>query len=309
LLELEKRGRVRAGPFTPEVALNNPEALLELHKEFRDAGADVLQSLTFYASRDKLATVGMEDRVAELNRAAVRIAKQAAGDRCLVAGNLSLTWMYEPGDAASPDKVRRTFDEQLDVQVAEGVDFIIGETFSYVGEALLAVERAKATKLPVMVTVCFENEDVTTDGRTAAQAARELADAGADVVGINCLRSPEHTLPLMKEMRDAVTSYIGCQPVAYRTTHTHRDFTSLPAFPDQLEPYQLTRREMAEYATKAREMGINYIGSCCGAVATHVREMARALGKLPEDDRVWKKGGTKAMSAYEYYDHDNKPKA
>src|SRR5580700_6289004 len=123
LLELEKRGRVRAGPFTPEVALNNPEALLELHKEFRDAGADVLQSLTFYASRDKLATVGMEDR----------IAKQAAGDRCLVAGNLSLTWMYEPGDAASPDKVRRTFDEQLDVQVAEGVDFIIGETFSYVG--------------------------------------------------------------------------------------------------------------------------------------------------------------------------------
>src|SRR5580692_9187685 len=261
LLELEKRGRVRAGPFTPEVALNNPEALLELHKEFLDAGADVLQSLTFYASRDKLATVGMEDSVAELYRAAVCIAKQAAGDRCLVAGNLSLTWMYEPGDAASPDKVRRTFDEQLDVQVAEGVDFIIGETFSYVGEALLAVERAKATKLPVMVTVCFESEDVTTDGRTAAQAARELADAGADVVGINCLRSPEHTLPLMKEMRDAVKGYIGCQPVAYRTTHDHRDFTSLSAFPDQLEPYQLTRREMADYATKARKIGVNYIGA------------------------------------------------
>ncbi len=136
LLELEKRGRVRAGPFTPEVALNNPEALLELHKEFRDAGADVLQSLTFYASRDKLATVGMEDRVQELNRAAVRIAKQAAGDRCLVAGNLSLTWMYDPNDKSSADKVRRTFDEQLDVQVAEGIDFVIGETFSYVGEAL-----------------------------------------------------------------------------------------------------------------------------------------------------------------------------
>ena len=309
LLELEKRGRVRAGPFTPEVALENPEALLELHKEFRDAGADVLQSLTFYASRDKLATVGLEDRVPDLNRAAVRIARQAAGDRCLVAGNLSLTWMYEPGDSSSPDKVRRTFDEQLDVQVAEGVDFIIGETFSYVGEALLAVERGKATGLPVMVTVCFENEDVTTDGRTAAQAARELADAGADVVGINCLRSPEHTLPLMKEMRSAVKSYIGCQPVAYRTTHDHRDFTSLSAFPDQLEPYQLTRREMGGYAKKAHEMGINYIGSCCGAVATHVREMARALGKIPADDRVWKKGGTKAMSAYEYYDHDSKQKA
>jgi betaine-homocysteine S-methyltransferase len=309
LLELEKRGRVRAGPFTPEVALNNPESLLELHREFRDAGAEVLQALTFYASRDKLATVGMGERVEELNRAAVRIAKQAAGDRCLVAGNLSLTWMYEPDDKAAADRVRKTFDEQLDVQVAEGVDFIIGETFSFLGEALLAVEQAKKTKLPVMVTVCFENEDITTDGKSAAEVAHALADAGADVVGINCLRSPEHALPLMAEMRKAVPGYIGCQPVAYRTTHAHRDFTSLPAFPDQLEPYQLTRREMAEYATKARELGVNYIGACCGAVATHIREMARALGKLPADDRVWKKGGEKPMSAYEYYGHDQKAKA
>src|ERR1700727_3189667 len=136
--------------------------------------------------------------------------------------------MYEPNDKAPAGRVRKTFDEQLDVQVAEGVDFIIGETFSFLGEALLAVERAKATKLPVMVTVCFENEDITTDGKNAAE-----------VVGINCLRSPEHTLPLMAQMRAAVKSYIGCQPVAYRTTHTHRDFTSLPAFPDQTEPYQL----------------------------------------------------------------------
>ena len=309
LLELEKRGRVRAGPFTPEVALNNPESLLELHREFRDAGAEVLQALTFYASRDKLATVGMGERVEELNRAAVRIAKQAAGDRCLVAGNLSLTWMYEPNDKAAADRVRKTFDEQLDVQVAEGVDFIIGETFSFLGEALLAVEQARKTRLPVMVTVCFENEDITTDGKTAADVARALADAGADVVGINCLRSPEHTLPLMAEMRKAVPGYIGCQPVAYRTTHSHRDFTSLPAFPDQLEPYQLTRREMAEYAVKARELGVNYIGACCGAVATHIREMARALGKLPADERVWKKGGEKPMSAYEYYGHDQKAKA
>jgi betaine-homocysteine S-methyltransferase len=99
LLELEKRGRVRAGPFTPEVAVENPEALLELHREFRDAGSEVLQSLTFYASRDKLATVGMGDRVEELNRAAVRIARQAAGNRCLVAGNISLTWMYAPNNS------------------------------------------------------------------------------------------------------------------------------------------------------------------------------------------------------------------
>jgi betaine-homocysteine S-methyltransferase len=304
LLELEKRGRVRAGPFTPEVALNNPESLLELHREFRDAGAEVLQALTFYASRDKLATVGMADRVEELNHAAVRLAKQAADGRCLVAGNLSLTWMYEPASEAASDRVRKTFDEQLDVQLSEGVDFIIGETFSWLGEALLCVECAKRTGLPVMVTLSFENEDVTSEGKTAGDAARALRDAGADIVGINCLRSPEHTLPLMAEMRRAVKGYIACQPVAYRTTREHRDFTSLPAFPDQLDPYQLTRREMAQYALQARDMGVNYIGACCGAAASHIREMARALGKLPPDDRLWKKGGEKPMSAYEYYGHD-----
>jgi betaine-homocysteine S-methyltransferase len=91
LLELEKRGWVRAGPFTPEVALTRPEALRELHVEFREAGSEVLQTLTFYASRDKLATVGLENRLADLNLAAVRIARDVAGDRCLVAGTLSLT--------------------------------------------------------------------------------------------------------------------------------------------------------------------------------------------------------------------------
>jgi betaine-homocysteine S-methyltransferase len=308
LLELEKRGRVRAGPFTPEVALENPEALLELHREFRDAGSEVLQSLTFYASRDKLATVGMGDCVEELNRAAVRIARQAAGNRCLVAGNISLTWMYEPNDKPAADRVRKTFDEQLDVQISEGVDFIIGETFSWLGEALLAVERAKRTNLPVMVTMSFENEDVTPDGKSAADCARALVDAGADIVGMNCLRSPQYTLPLAKEMRRAVKGYIACQPVAYRTTHDRRDFTSLPAFPDQLDPFQLSRREMADYATKARDLGVNYIGACCGAVASHIREMARALGKISADDRIWKKGGEKPMSAYEYYDHDKKAK-
>src|SRR6202451_956734 len=198
LLELEKRGWVRAGPFTPEVVLTHPEALRELHVEFRKAGAEFLQALTFYASRDKLATVGLENRIDELNRTAVRIAREVAGDRCLVAGNLSLTWMYEPGSPAAADRVRKTFDEQLAVQVEEGVDFIIGETFSWLGEALFCVERARKTGLPVMVTVCFENKEETLDGKSAAEAAKALFDAGADVVGLNCLRPPEHMLPSME---------------------------------------------------------------------------------------------------------------
>ena len=304
LLELEKRGWVQAGPFTPEVALTRPEALRELHTEFREAGAEVLQALTFYASRDKLATVGLEDRLEELNRAAVRIARDAAGGQCLVAGNLSLTWMYEPHDKGSHDRVRALFDEQLRMQVDEGVDFIIGETFSWLGEALIAVERAKKTGLPVMVTVCFENQDITTDGKTATECAKALSGAGADIVGINCLRNPQNTLPLMGDMREAVGGYLGCQPVAYRTPQGHPDFTSLPEFPYALDTLQMSREEMANYARKARDLGVNYIGACCGTVASHIRAMAVALGKRKPDERPWKSTRDKPMSAYEYYDHD-----
>ena len=304
LLELEKRGWVRPGPFTPEVAIVYPNALRELHIEFREAGAEVLQALTFYASRDKLATVGLEDRVEDINRSAVRVAKEVAGDQCLGAGNLSLTWMYEHGSASAADRVRETFDEQLRIQCDEGVDFIIGETFSWLGEALLAVERAKKTGLPAMVTICFENKDETAEGTNAADAAKTLLDAGADIVGMNCLRSPKHTLPSMEKMRKAVDGYLACQPVGYRTPKDKPDFTSLVEFPYGLDPLQLTRKEMGEYALQARDIGINYIGSCCGSVAEHVREMARVLGKLPAESRIWKKGGAKPMSAYEYYDHD-----
>lgn len=310
LLELEKRGWVRAGPFTPEVVLLRPSALAELHAEFREAGAEVLQALTFYASRDKLATVGLEDRIEELNRQAVRIARRAAGDRCLVAGNLSLTWMYDPEDPASDDRVRRLFDEQLETQMEEGIDLVVCETFSWLGEAVLAAERARRTGLPVMVTMAFENDDVSTEGESAADCARALLDAGADIIGHNCLRNPDHTLPLVLEMRDALGDAVGddvhlaAQPTAYRTPDDRPDFTSTEAFPTELDPHQLSRREMAEYARRARAEGIGYIGACCGAVATHVREMGRALGKVSEDERPWKLDYDRPMSAFEYYEHD-----
>ena len=175
LLELEKRGWVRAGPFTPEVALLYPDALRELHVEFREAGADVLQALTFYASRDKLATVGLENRLEELNRAAVRIAREVAGEKCLVAGNLSLTWMYEPNNTTAENRVRKTFDEQLAIQIDEDVDFIIGETFSWLGEALIAVERAAREGINLVPPIIAAAEAHATLG--------EISDALRHVFG------------------------------------------------------------------------------------------------------------------------------
>ena len=306
LLELEKRGYVRGGPFTPEVSLTHPEALLELHKEFVRAGAEVLQALTFYASEDKLGTVGLAGRVDDINRAAVRIARQGAGDvDVLVAGNLSLTWAYDPKDGTSADRVRALFDRQLDVQMAEGIDLVIAETYTWLGEALIALERAKLTGLPVVVTMSYEADPHTYEGDTPAEAAAKLADAGADVVGINCLRNWETIQPLMQQVRDAVDTPLACQPVAYRTPKDKPDFTSLPEFPFALDPLQLSRQEMAAYALVANDMGVDFIGGCCGTVSSHIREMARALGKQPVQDEElpWQVDYDRPMSAYEYYRH------
>jgi len=307
LLEMEKRGYVQAGPFTPEVVIEHPDALAELHREFLRSGVDVLQTMTFYASDDKLATVGLEGKVDDINRNAVQIARQVASEGdALVAGNLCLTWAYDPEDAASHDHVRALFDRQLQDQIdAGGVDFWIGETFSYVQEALLYVERAKATGLPVMATMSFEKFPAQSyEGDSPADCARKLSDAGADIVGVNCLNGPEQQLPLAVQMREAVGGYVATQPVAYATTDDRPDFTSTPSFPYDLDPLQVTRHQMAEFARQANEAGIQYIGSCCGSVAGHVRAMGKVLGKLPEAERTWKSATGKAMSAYEYYDHD-----
>lgn len=309
LLELEKRGYVQAGPFTPEVVIEHPSALAELHREFLRAGAEVLQTMTFYASEDKLATVGLGGKVDEINRTAVGIARVVASEGdALVAGNLSLTWAYDPADAASPDHVRRLFDRQLEDQLDAGPpDFWIGETFSYLGEALLFVERAKPTGLPVMVTMSFETSPAKAyEGDAPGEAAKRLADAGADVVGVNCLNGPAQQLPIATEMVEAAggTAHVASQPVAYATTVEQPDFTAGPAFPYGLTPITLARGDLAAFAEQARAAGVGYIGSCCGSVAEHVRAMAKVLGKLPAEERGWRSSSGKAMSAYEYYGHD-----
>lgn len=306
LLELEKRGYVQAGPFTPEVVIEHPEALEQLHREFLRAGVDVLQTMTFYASDDKLATVGLRGKVDDINRNAVQIARKVAAEGdALVAGNLSLTWAYDPADPESADHVRALFDRQLQDQLDAGPpDFWIGETFSYLGEALLFVERAKATGLPAMVTMSFEQpEPRAYEGDTPAECAKKLEDAGADIVGVNCLNGPEQQLPIAEAMRAAVSTHVAAQPVAYRTTAEKPDFTSWDAFPYALDPLQLSRQEMAEFARKANEAEIGYIGSCCGSVQAHVRAMAKVLGKLPAEEREWRSPDGKAMSAYEYHAH------
>jgi betaine-homocysteine S-methyltransferase len=300
LLALENRGYVQAGPFTPEVTIEHPNALRALHEEFVHAGAEVLQVLAFYASENKLAQIGYANRLAEINRAAARIAREAAGDSTLVAGDLCLTWKYQEGNPSSHDECRRLFDDQIAYQMEEGVDFWICETFLHVGEAKIALERGKKTGLPVMVTLAFEGPK-TRDGKTPGEAAKMLEAAGADIVGTNCWRDPARMLPVVEEMRKAVRVYVAAQPVAYRCTDEVPFFTGQKGFPDKLDPYKLTRYELGDFAKRARDLGVNYIGGCCGCEGSHIRQMARALGKVPTEEREWKVDYEHPQSATEAY--------
>jgi betaine-homocysteine S-methyltransferase len=293
VFELERRGYVKAGPFVPEVILDAPGALRELHRELLRAGADVMVALTYYAHREKLRDVGRDGDLEAMNRHAVRIANEIAAEGgALVAGNICNTWSYDPRDpAASGEVVRAQYEEQLGWAVEEGIDFVIAETNDYVGEALIGLEVCQELGLPAMVTFASVQPATTYDDYGYAEACRILADAGAAIVGLNCSRGPATMLPLLEEIRSAVDVPVAAQPVPYRTTADAPSFEELGnedeghLFPIRLERYQCDRFEMADFARRARDIGIDYIGICCGGGPHHVRAMAEALGRTAPASR------------------------
>ena len=285
LFELERRGYLQAGPFVPEVVLEHPQAVKELHLEFLRAGTDVIVACTYYGHRAKLKTVGHEDMLEKLNVYAVALAKDVANENgALTAGNLSNTWEFDPNNPDSDKVVRSIFEEQVRWASSGGVDFIIAETFSHLGEALIALEVIKEANLPAVITFIPLGEK-SCDGYPWEEACKMLEDKGADVVGLNCGRGPETMMPLLEKIRKAVNGYVAALPVPYRTTKDQPTFQRLKlqnskqAFPVALDSFVLTRFEMADFAIKARDLGINYIGICCGAGPHHVRAMAEALGR------------------------------
>jgi betaine-homocysteine S-methyltransferase len=307
---LERRGYLQAGAFVPEVVLDHPEAVAQLHRDFVHAGSDVVEALTYYGHREKLRIIGKEHLLEQLNQQALRIAGQVASETgTLLAGDLSNTNVYL-GDAATSNAVRAMFEEQVGWAVDGGVDFIIAETMSYVGEALLALEAIKQAGVPAVVTLVIHQDPQTRDGLTPAEACRRLEDAGAQVVGLNCSRGPRTLLPLLRQIRQAVSGHVAALPVPYRTTETEPTFQSLHEhsdapvaggrpFPTALDPFTCNRYEIAEFGKEATEIGVRYLGVCCGAGPHHIRSLAEALGKRPPASRY-----TADMSKHAYFGTD-----
>ncbi|MBV9802468.1 MAG: homocysteine S-methyltransferase family protein [Solirubrobacterales bacterium] len=291
LFELERRGYLQAGAFVPEVVLENPQVVAELHEELVHAGSDVVEAFTYYAHREKLRLIGREGELEPINRQALQIAREVARrSGALLAGNICNTNVYDPADSGAAAAVRAMFEEQVGWAVDAGVDFFIGETFSWGAEALLATEVIRETGLPSVVTLAIHREPETREGWTPQEACRRLEDAGADVVGLNCIRGPRTMMPLLGPIREAVSGHMAALPVPYRTHDAEPSFQSLTdpdchclpgdrPFPTALDPFTCNRYELGEFAADAYELGVGYLGVCCGAGPHHIRAVAEALGR------------------------------
>lgn len=291
LIELERRGWVDSGSgrekvgtgkgsgqFTPEVAIERPEALRELHREFLNAGSKVLQALTFFGTREKLNRAGYGEQTEAINAAAVRIAREVAADDALVAGSVSRTQLFEREGPSAAGHVRDLFSEQIRLLADAGVDFLILETFFHLEEMLIAIECARASGVPIVATMTFRPRlTECADGHSPADCARAMVDAGAAVVGANCEQEPERMLAIIREMRNAVSVPIAAQPAAFRTTDATPCFTRLPQFPDEMEAIQLPRKLFENFAAIAKSEGIQFLGGCCGCNAAYIYAFSRGL--------------------------------
>ena len=296
LFEMERRGYLQAGSFVPEVAMEHPEVLRQLHRDFCFCGSDVAVAFTYNGHREKMRLVGKEDLLEPLNRQALRLAKEVADaqqpEPALVAGNISNTNIYDPDDPASQREVRSMFAEMAGWAVEEGADFILAETMYYHGEALLALEAVREAGLPAVVTVGLMGENVLRDGWSAEASCKALEDQGAAVVGMNCFRGPATMMSYLQQIRATVRGPVAGLPVPFRTTDSYPTFFNLPdpgntaplphptPFPTALEPLSCNRYELAQWAAEAYAEGVRYLGLCCGATPAQIRAVAEAVGKV-----------------------------
>ncbi len=292
LIELERRGYVDSGSgrekvgtgrgsgqFTPEVVVENPDALRELHREFLRAGSRVLQALTFFATREKLSRAGYGRHTEEINVAAVRLAKEVAGDKALVAGSVSRTQLFEREGPGAANSVRDLLTEQIRLLTDAGVDFLLLETFFHLEEMLIALDCARASGLPAVATMSFRPTlSASSDGHSPEACAKQMADAGAAAVGANCEQEPSRIVGLVRAMGAAASVPMAAQPAAFRTTAETPCFTKMPQFPDELETIQVARRDFEEFGRLAVENAFGFVGGCCGCNAAYIRALAAGIG-------------------------------
>ena len=242
---------------------------------------------------------GREEDLEKMNRKALQMAKEVAREKGLLfAGGTCLSSEYIPGDEKSYEKARASIEEQVKWAVEEGADYVIGETFRYFGEAKIALEVIKAHGKPAVITFCLHRKDengqlTTLDGINIGDACKQIADAGALVVGVNCSWGPTTMIEVLEEIKKKCPNvHLAALPVAYRTTEEEPTFYNITdkglnqqAYPDGLDPLFVSIADIKDFTKKAYNLGVRYFGICCGNSGHYTRAMAESLGRKPPASR------------------------
>lgn len=288
-MKLDFRERLRRGPILCDGAtgtlldlygcadrpheinnLKNPDIVGRVHQEYIDAGAEIIETNTFSANRFRLSQFHLQDRLREINQAAVKIARRVAGDRVYVAGSVGPTGkLLEPIGKIKLMDARAAFKEQIEILLEGGVDLLILETFVSLHELDEAITAAKElTKLPIVAQKAFPEDGSILSGTFPLEVVEHLLSRGVDVVGANCTVGPQRMFSIIRTMyKDGVI--LSAQPAA-----------GIPTLQDGRSVYHTTPEYLATYAKELIQSGVTMIGACCGSTPAHIRAMRKVMDEL-----------------------------
>ncbi len=258
----------------PELwCLSHPQVVKGIAEAYIAAGADIVETNSFGGNAYKLHPFGLDGRVAEINRAAAALARQAMGAKGYVAASVGPTGriVVEEGGDVQPEDLYRAFQEQVVAMEEGGADALCIETMSSLAEALAAVKAAKNhTKLPVICTFTFEGSAGrfhTMMGVTPERAAKEAAAAGAHIIGANCGNGIVNMIEITRKMRAA-------QPRTPILIHAN---AGMPVLEGEKTVYKETPEFMASHVKTLIEAGANVLGGCCGTTPAHIAALAQVV--------------------------------
>jgi len=239
------------------------------------------------------------DETEHINRMALKIAREVAEDTgTLLAGGISNTDLFALEAEDPSEKIREMFKEQVGWAKEEGVDYMIAETIADFKEAKIALEVIKSFDLPAVVTFAVthplarkDGEYITRDGVPVDEACRKILDMGATLVGVNCIQGPLTMLSIVEQICQKVPPEKVCAlPVTFRTTEEVPAWCLLvdktcpennTVYPDGLDAFYVSQVEIVQFTKRCLELGLKYVGICCGNTGNYTRVMAEAMGREP----------------------------
>lgn len=249
----------------------HPEVLLKLQRAYVDAGSDIIYAPTFMANRVGLGMHGIEDKLRELNLGLVRLSKEAADGRALVAGDLTTTG--KPLEPVGPMSYQTLFDvyrEQVEVLAEAGADLLVAETMLSIDETACAVEAAQSVcDLPIMCSLTMEADGLLLFGGSAVEAVETLQAMGASAVGLNCSVGPDQLESVVRALKEVATVPVIAKPNA-----------GMPVMDEHgVAHYSMAPGDFARAMTRLVDAGASIVGGCCGTAPEYIRALKEAVFK------------------------------